>query len=110
MAFKQKGWKAFTTTDHSNNKPDGRAGSSAFQKQMDPPEQQEKIIKMIQTGIQKGKSDKEIMKKSHKMSDGKNTYEWNRKTGEVQVRGEHPRHGKSTKNQGDYEPAYEGGD
>ena len=31
MGFKMKGWKAFTTKDHSNNKPDGRAGSSAFQ-------------------------------------------------------------------------------
>lgn len=77
---------------------------------MDPPKRQEEIIKMIQTGIQKDKSDKEIMKKIHKMSDGKNTYEYNRKTGEVQVRGEHPREGKNTKNQGDYEPAYEGGD
>tara|TARA_R100001594_G_scaffold20540_1_gene39786 strand:+ start:2104 stop:2985 length:882 start_codon:yes stop_codon:yes gene_type:complete len=32
MAFKMKGWKAFTTEDNSNNRPDGRAGSSAFQK------------------------------------------------------------------------------
>ena len=31
MGFKMKGWKAFTTKDHSNNKSDGRAGSSAFQ-------------------------------------------------------------------------------
>ena len=30
--FKMKGWKAFTTKDHSNNKSDGRAGSSAFQR------------------------------------------------------------------------------
>ena len=35
MAFKQKGWKAFTTTNHSNNKSDGRAGSSAFQLKSD---------------------------------------------------------------------------
>jgi hypothetical protein len=32
MAFKMKGWKAFKTKDNSNNRPDGRAGSSAFQK------------------------------------------------------------------------------
>ena len=31
MGFKMKGWKAYDTTDHSNNTPDGRAGSSAFQ-------------------------------------------------------------------------------
>ena len=37
MAFKMKGWKAYTTKDHSNNKPDGRAGSSAFQKYKDSP-------------------------------------------------------------------------
>ena len=35
MAFKMKGWKAFTTKDNSNNRPDGRAGSSAFQKNGD---------------------------------------------------------------------------
>ena len=108
MSFKQKGWKAFTTTDNSNNKPDGRAGSSAFQK-ADPPEQQEKITKMIQSGIQKNKSDKDINKKIKKMSDGKNTYKYNRKTGEVTVTGEHPRRGTGD-SQATYEPAYEGGE
>ena len=39
-----KGWKSFSMENNSNNKPDGRAGSSAFQK-MDPPETQAKIKK-----------------------------------------------------------------
>lgn len=112
MAFKMKGFSAFTKTDKTPMYKDKSPmyGHKSHMYKMDPPEQQEKIIKMIQTGIQKDKSDKEIMKKINKMSDGKNTYEYNRKTGEVQVKGEHPREGKGTKNQGDYEPAFEGGD
>ena len=92
-----------------NPGPSSLNPSSALKK-VDPPEMQEKIIKMIQSGIQKNKSDKEIMKKIKKMSDGKNTYKYNRKTGEVNVTGEHPREGKGTENQGDYEPSYDGGD
>ena len=76
---------------------------------MDPPKRQEEITKMIQSGIQKNKTDKEIDKKIKKMSDGKNTYKYNRKTGEVTVTGEHPRHGTGD-SQGTYEPAYEGGE
>ena len=79
-----KGWKSFSMENNSNNKPDGRAGSSAFQK-MDPPETQAKIKKMIVSGIEKGMDDRDIMKKIRSMTDGSKEYTYNRKTKEVRV-------------------------
>ena len=80
-----KGWKSFSMENNSNNKPDGRAGSSAFQK-LDPPETQAKIKKMILSGLDKGKSDKDIMKKINSMSSGDIEYTYNRDKRKVKTR------------------------
>lgn len=57
MGFKMKGWKAFTTKDHSNNKPDGRAGSSAFQKYKDSPMKQREKMAGVEKGFMEGFSE-----------------------------------------------------
>ena len=80
-----KGWKSFSMENNSNNKPDGRAGSSAFQK-MDPPETQAKIKKMIIAGIEKNMDDRDIRNKINQMSDGSLDYTYNRKTKKVTIK------------------------
>jgi hypothetical protein len=55
-------------------------------KKMDPPAKQAKIKKMIIAGIEKGKDDRDILKKINSMSDGSVEYTYNRKTKQVKVR------------------------
>ena len=64
-AFKMKGFSAFTKAD--------------------PPKTQDKIKKMIISGIEKGMDDRDILKKVREMSDGSKEYTYNRKTKEVRV-------------------------
>ena len=52
----------------------------------DPPETQAKIKKMILSGIEKNKSDKEIMKKINSMSSGDIEYTYNRDKKQVKTR------------------------
>jgi hypothetical protein len=52
----------------------------------DPPETQAKIKKMIISGIEKGKDDRDIMKKINSMSSGNVEYTYNRNTKKVKVR------------------------
>ena len=80
-----KGWKSFSMENNSNNKPDGRAGSSAFQK-LDPPKTQAKIKKMIVSGIEKNMDDRDIRDKINKMSSGKFDYTYDRKTKKVTIK------------------------
>ena len=54
-------------------------------KKMDPPAKQAKIKKMIIAGIEKGKDDRDILKKVREMSDGSVEYTYNRKTKKVKV-------------------------
>jgi len=55
-------------------------------KKMDPPETQAKIKKMILSGLDKGKSDKEIMKKINSMASGDIEYTYNRDLKKVKTR------------------------
>ena len=64
-AFKMKGFSAFTKAD--------------------PPKTQDKIKKMIISGIDKGMDDRDILKKVREMSDGNVEYTYNRKTKQVKV-------------------------
>jgi len=57
-------------------------GYSAFTK-ADPPKKEIQIKKFIKNNMNK-MSDKELMIKINKMSDGKTEYNWNNKTGEVE--------------------------
>jgi len=66
MAFKMNGFSAFTKTD--------------------PPETQRNIAFRIKQLIKNGESDKVIMKEIKKLSDGEHIYEYNRDTGQVQIR------------------------
>tara|TARA_R100001463_G_scaffold2322_1_gene9912 strand:+ start:945 stop:1154 length:210 start_codon:yes stop_codon:yes gene_type:complete len=63
MAFKLKGYSAFTKTDS--------------------PKRESEIKNFIKDNMNK-MSDSELMKKVNSMSDGKTEYNWNPKTGEVQ--------------------------
>ena len=62
MAFKMKGFSAFT--------------------KMDSPKKANEIKSFIKNSMDK-MSDKELMSKVHDMTDGKTEYTWNPKTGEV---------------------------
>tara|TARA_R100000030_G_C3238794_1_gene120114 strand:- start:677 stop:1237 length:561 start_codon:yes stop_codon:yes gene_type:complete len=59
---------------------------SSAMKKLDPPAKQAKIKKMIIAGIEKGKDDRDILKKINSMSDGNVEYTYNRKTKQVKVR------------------------
>ena len=63
MAFKMKGYSAFTKTDS--------------------PEKANEIKSFIKNNMNK-MSDVELMKKVNSMSDGKTEYNWNPETGEVE--------------------------
>ena len=63
MAFKMRGFSAFT--------------------KMDPPEKANEIKSFIKNNMNK-LSDKELMKKVNSMSDGKTEYNWDLKTGKVE--------------------------
>ena len=55
-------------------------------KKMDPPATQAKIKKMIISGIEKGKDDRDIISKINSMSDGSLDYTYNRKTKKVTIK------------------------
>ena len=89
MAFKMRGF----------NPGKGTGMSSSFTKK-DPPNKQVEIKNYIKNNMDK-MSDKELMKKINSMSDGKTTYNWNPKTGEVESRAKSALKKKTDK---DYEP------
>ena len=61
-------------------------GHKSHMYKLDPPETQTKIKKMILSGIDKGKSDKEIMKNINSMSSGDIEYTYNRDKKQVKTR------------------------
>ena len=63
MAFKMRGYSAFTKTDS--------------------PEKAGGIMSFIKNNMNK-MSDKDLMKKVNSMSDGKTEYNWDKKTGAVE--------------------------
>ena len=65
-AFKMKGFSAFTKAD--------------------PPKTQDKIKKMIVSGIDKGMDDRDIRAKINQMSDGSLDYTYDRKTKKVTIK------------------------
>lgn len=87
-AEKMRKMKESRKTEDSKYETLKREGKASPKKKLkaDPPETQAKIKKMILSGIEKGKDDRDIMKKINSMSSGNVEYTYNRNTKKVKVR------------------------